>query len=97
MAALLFASVDHGDDVRVLELRDRASLALEPLHEFVVGVVLLVEHLQGHVPLEQRVTRLVDARHAAVADELLQLVAVRNGLTDHGGKLPRTATGMPGN
>ena len=57
--------------------RRRARLAAEPLDIVVVLVVLLVEDLEGDLPVEQPVVRAVDARHAAGSDELLELVAVR--------------------
>ena len=88
---VLLAPVDHGDDVRVLELGDRARLALEALDEVLVGGVPLVQDLQRDVALEQRVLRLVDARHPAVSDELLDLVAFGNGLPDHGQKATRAS------
>ena len=65
------------------ELGDGAGLPLEALDEVVVGRVLLVQDLQGDVSLEQRVVRPVDARHAARPDELLELVPLRDGFTDH--------------
>ena len=77
LPAVLLAAVDHGDDVRVRELRDRARLAAETLDVVGVGGELLVQHLQRDVTLEQPVVSPVDARHAACADELLELVALR--------------------
>src|SRR5204863_8055048 len=67
-----------------LELRAGAWFPLEPFDEVSVARVLLVEDLQRDVALEQRVVRPVDARHPARPDELLELVAVRNPLADHG-------------
>jgi len=49
---------------------------------FVAGVVL-VEELDRDGALEQPVAGAVDARHAARADELLELVAIRDQLADH--------------
>ena len=88
LASILLAAVDDGDDVRVLQLCDGAGLSLEPLDEVLVLVVLLVENLERDVALEERVVGPVDARHPAVTDYLLQLVSFRDGLPDHGGKLP---------
>ena len=86
---VLLAAVDHGDDVRMLELRDRTCLPLEALDEFLVLVVLLVENLQGDVAFEERVMSLVDGRHPAVADDFLQLVSSCNRLPyHHARKLP---------
>ncbi len=88
LAALFLTPVDHRHDARVLELRHGASFALEALDEVVVFVVLLVQDLQRHVALEERVVSPVDAGHAAVADDLLQLVSSCDRLSDHGRKLP---------
>ena len=92
LAAVLLAAVDHRDDVRMRELGDRARLAAEALDVLVVVGELLVQHLQRDVALEQPVVRPVDARHAAGADELLELVALRDQLPDHNAQLcPRSA------
>ena len=88
LAAFFLTPVDHRDDARVLELRHGAGFALEALDEVVVFVVLLVQDLQRHVALEERVVSPVDAGHAAVADDLLQLVSSCDRLSDHGRKLP---------
>ncbi len=66
------------------ELRDRARLAAEALDVVLVPGVLLVQDLQRDGPLEQPIVRAIDVRHAARADELLELVAARDQLTDHG-------------
>ena len=84
LAAVLLAPVDHRDDVRMLQLGDRSRLALEALDEVVVGAVLGVEDLQRDVALEQGVVSLVDARHAALADELFDFVPSGDLLPDHG-------------
>ena len=49
---------------------------------------LLVQDLQRDVALEQRVEGAVDARHAAAADELLELVPVRDELLHSHRNLP---------
>ena len=88
LPAFLLAAVDHGHDIRMLELGDRARLPLEALDEVVVLVVLLVEELQRDVALEERVMGPVHAGHAAVPDDFFQLVASRNRLPDHARTLP---------
>ena len=80
LAPVRLAAVDDGDDVRVRELRRGARLVPEALDVVVVLGVVLVQDLQRDVPLEQRVVRAVDARHAARADDVLELVAVRDQL-----------------
>src|SRR5205085_7634253 len=88
LAAVLLAAVDHGDDVRVRELRDGAGLTAEALDVLLVVVVVLVEDLQRDVAIEQLVVRLVDAGHPAGTDQLLELVAFSDSLTDHGALVP---------
>ena len=89
LPAVLLAPVDHGDDVRVRELRDRARLTTEPLDLVRVVRVALVEHLDGHVALEHAVVGPVDARHAPAPEDALESVAAGNGLADiHTGSLP---------
>ena len=83
----VLAAVDDRDDVRVRELGDGARLAAEALERLGVLRELLVEDLQRDRPLEQPVVRAVDGRHAAGADQLLQLVAPRNELSDHAGSV----------
>ena len=82
LAAVPLAAVDDGDHVRMGQARDRPCLAPEAFHVFGVARVVLVEDLDGHTPLEHGVVRPIDARHAALADELLELVAVGNQLSD---------------
>ena len=64
----LLAGVDHRDDVRVVELRDRARLAAEALELVGVGGDLAVHQLDRDRPFEHRVERAVDGRHAAAPD-----------------------------
>src|SRR5262245_30386180 len=86
LPTILLAAIDDRDDVGVLELCGRAGLTLEALHEVSVRAVLLVEDLQRDVALEQRVPGLVDAGHPSVSNELLDLIALRDRLPDHGTK-----------
>ena len=67
-----------------VELRDRARLAAEALDVVLVPRVLLVQDLERDGALEQPIVRAKHVRHPARADELLQLVAARDELTDHG-------------
>src|SRR5439155_10239339 len=64
LAALVLAPVEDGDDVRVRERRDRPRLAAEALDVLVVVGEVWVQDLERDPPLEQRVPRLEDARHA---------------------------------
>ena len=65
------------------ELGDGARLAAEALDVLRVGRVLLVEHLDRDLAAENPVARAVDARHAAPADELLELVPILQDAPDH--------------
>ena len=83
LPALVLAAVDDGDDVRMRQLRHCARLAAEALDVLVVVRVVLVQDLERDLPLEQRVVRPEDARHATCADELLELVAPGDDLPHH--------------
>ena len=65
---LVLAGVDHADDVRVRELRDRARLAPEALQLVGVGRHLAVQQLDRHPPLEVDVEGPIDRRHPSGAD-----------------------------
>src|SRR6185295_6959432 len=80
---VLLAAIDHRDDVRMRELRDRARLAPEALDVLLVLAVLFMEDLQRDVALEQRVEGAMDGRHSAGADDVLQLVATADQVLPH--------------
>ncbi len=61
------------------EVGRRLGLAPEALHERVVGAVLGVEHLHGHLAAQQRVVGLVDVGHPPPGDVGGELVAVGEG------------------
>ena len=65
---LVLAGVDHPDDVRVRELRDRARLASEALQLVGVGGHLPVQELDRHAALEVDVEGPIDRRHSSSAD-----------------------------
>src|SRR5581483_12042853 len=62
---------------------DRAGLAPEALDVLAVVGVLLVQDLESDLPVQQAVVRAKDARHAAGADELLELVPAGEDLANH--------------
>jgi hypothetical protein len=68
----------------VRQLRDRARLPAEALDVILVARVLLMQDLERNGAFEQPIVRTKHVRHPARADELLQLVAARDELTDHG-------------
>ena len=73
--AVLLAGVDHADDVRVVELGDRARLAAEALELVGVRRDLAVHELDRDPALERRVERAVDRRHPTGADLGVEAVA----------------------
>ena len=72
----LLAGVDDADDVRVVELRDRARLAAEALELVGVAGDLAVHELDRHLALEHRVEGAVHRRHAADPDLGVEAVAM---------------------
>ena len=85
MGGLVEAEVEDLDDVGVHEPRDRQRLAAEARDELVVVGQVLGQQLDGHVALEAIVEGAHDGRHAADAQALAQLVAVREDLAGHHG------------
>ncbi len=65
--AVLLPDVEQRADVGVIQLRDRARLALEPLAELRSGGDLRGQRLDGDAAIEPRVAGLVDLAHAAGA------------------------------
>ena len=65
---LVLAGVDHADDVRMRELRDRARLAPEALELVGIGRHLAVQELDRHPALEVDVEGPIDRRHPSRAD-----------------------------
>ena len=76
--ALVLAPVDHGDDVRVGEPGDELRLPPEAGDDVGVGSEPFVQDLDGDDSVQDPVVRAVHARHAAGADELFELVVVRD-------------------
>jgi hypothetical protein len=68
------AQVVNRRDARVLQLGGDARLVGEPAGAGRVGRVAVLEQLDGHVPVEGEVARLVDDAHAAAADLAGQFV-----------------------
>jgi hypothetical protein len=83
-AAVVLARVDHGDDVRVRELRHGARLAPEALDLVGVGRDLAMQELDRHRPLEGHVERAVDRRHPARAHLGVEAVAAVQLCADQG-------------
>ena len=67
--AVLLAHVVQRADVRMIELRDRAGLAIEALAELRVGREGVRENLDRDRAIEPRVAGFVDLAHPAGADE----------------------------
>ena len=63
------ADVEQRADVRMIERRDRARLALEAVAKLRVGRERRGEDLDRDGAIEPRVARAIDLAHAARADE----------------------------
>ena len=79
----LLAGVDHSHDVRVAELRHRASLAAKALQLVGVRGDLAVHQLDRHRPFQHRVEGAVHRRHPALADLLVEAVAPAERSAEH--------------
>ena len=66
--------VEHGDDIRMVELRGRLCFAQETLTDVFDFHELLHEHLVRHDAIQPRVFGTIDDAHAASADLLDELV-----------------------
>jgi hypothetical protein len=64
----MLADVVQGADVRVVERRDGARLAEEPLHRLGVAARLVRQELDGDAAPQAQVFRRVDDAHAAAAE-----------------------------
>ena len=73
--AVVLARVEHGDDVGVLKLRDRARLAAEALDVLALAADRAGQHLDRDAPLEHGVEGEPDPRRRARADLALEPVA----------------------
>ena len=65
---IVLTDVVERADVRMIQLRDRSGLTLEPLSSPGVFCEMLGQHLDGHRPAEAGVLGLVDFTHAASPD-----------------------------
>ncbi len=86
---VLLAPVVDRDDVRVVESGRGLRLASEAFDVGGVRRELGKEHLHRDAPVEQSVVSEVHVGHAAVADLLAQLVAVREARQVAGGMVTR--------
>ena len=78
----VLAVVEDRDHVGVVQLRGGLRLALEPGEEADVAAVLAAQHLDGHVAAELGVAGAVDGGHAALADQLREVVAATQDVPD---------------
>ncbi len=76
-AALVLADFVNLADERVVERGGGQRLATQPLAGVRIVLHALRQHLDGDLALEDRVVRKVDLAHAALADEVLDTVAIR--------------------
>ena len=73
--SVLAADVEHGNNIVVAQLGNGARLNGEPLADIRVLRELLFEHLECHIAPENGIPRPVNDRHAADADDFLNLIA----------------------
>ena len=76
-ADVVLAGVVDRDDRRVVQAGGRLRLAAEPVEEGRVAGQVGAQHLDRDVAAETDVAAAVDLGHAAVADELAELVPAR--------------------
>src|SRR5215213_7699530 len=69
--------------VRVGERRGTASLTLEALNELLVLCVLILEQLDGHVPIEDLVMGQEDISHASAAYQVSKFVSLVDEILAH--------------
>ena len=82
MAAGVLSDIVNRANVRMIEGRGGAGLALEPFDRARILRQLLGEELQRDSTPQPRVFGQVDNAHAALA-QLIQDAIVRDGLADH--------------
>jgi hypothetical protein len=70
------APVEDGDYVRVGERRGVSGFPSEALDELPVLGVVVLQQLEGHVPIEDLVVGQVDIRHASAAHQASELVSL---------------------
>ena len=75
--AVLFADVEQRADVGVIQLRDGARFAFEPLAKLRSGGDLRGQRLDGDDAIEPRVAGLVDLAHPASAQRRHDLVRTK--------------------
>ena len=78
----------NGDDVGVVERRDRAGLTLEPLAPVGVARQLTGQDLEGDPALEAGVVGEVNLTHSPLSQQFYNSI-VPEGRADHVVKLPR--------
>ena len=81
------AEIIDGDDVRMIQPRQRVGFALESLGELRVLLFFRREYFQGDEPVQPRLARLIDRTHPAAAEtfEDFQLRKQRRDFRRRGG------------
>jgi hypothetical protein len=64
------SNVEYRHDVGMSEPGQRPRLPEEPLLKLAVGLVVGPENLDGDMPVEKRLTALVDDTHSPLAQQL---------------------------
>ena len=76
------ADIVDRDDIRLREHGDRVRLRLKAVFQLGIRRHLIAQDLDGNIAVQLVAHGLVDDRHAAAADDLQDLVAVVEHLTD---------------
>ena len=82
-AVLLLGHVEDLNDVRMIEPGREPGLAGEPLPHLVVVGEVVGEELDGDFAIELQIARSIDGRHSAVAESVLELVALAGQVARH--------------
>ena len=77
--SFLVAVIQHLQNIRVIQLRQRFGFALEALEELtlVIHFNIRADDLDGHMTFQGGVERLVDRRHAALSQRLNDVVTAQ--------------------
>ena len=89
------ADIVHLDDIRVGQHRDGLGLVFKPAHKFLVAKEFVLQNLNRHHTVVDRVVRFIDIRHSANAQKVSDLIpAIQpfSGIFIHGKSSPILVT-----
>src|SRR2546421_6045091 len=87
MAAAVLADLIYGADVRVIQCRSSAGLALESIKRVRISFCLCRQEFKGDPAAQIEVFSFINHTHTAAA-ELREHAVMRDGLTNHGEGTP---------